>query len=275
MLLEQDIKMVWTIHNRSWYENLGYIFTKYGNTFIIPIKDLHQGSTLKIKVQCDSCEEIYDYYYKDYLKKKCKDLCKNCKINIRKLKYNISDVRINNFICYDFCDGMGIYKITNTNNGKFYIGSSVDLYHRKSVHISKLNSNTHDNNYLQNSFNKYNGQGFIFNVIELIEDKNLLIEREQFWIDFYQSYNPDIGYNLCRFAGSTLNRVFTEEHKRKLSIAALGKKSNAAKLTIDQVKEIRQLIIDNIDLNSIAKKYSVSQLTIKNIKDKKTWNMVS
>lgn len=277
MILKQNVKTVWTTLNRKWYESKGYIFTKYKDNLLVSVEDLCQGSRLAVKLQCDSCGEIYDCPYQDYIRRKGKDICKQCRLNNRIIKYGMPDnglLNLTKFICYDFKDGMGIYKITNTNNNKIYIGSSVDLLHRKATHISKLNSNSHDNIYLQRSFNKYNGDGFIFDVVEFIEDVNLLIEREQYWIDLFQSYNPELGYNLCRIAGSTLGRKLTEEHKRKLSIAKKGKPLTT-RLTSEQVQEIKYLINNDVDLSIIANKYNVKKMTIKNIKYRRTWNAVS
>ena len=49
----------------------------------------------------------------------------------------------------------GIYCIENGINHKKYIGQSKNILYRWKKHISALNSNTHDNSYLQSSWNKY------------------------------------------------------------------------------------------------------------------------
>ena len=59
----------------------------------------------------------------------------------------------------------GIYKITNTVNGKIYIGSAVDLSRRKRDHFWSLRKGTHCNAYLQKSFNKYGENNFSFEVL--------------------------------------------------------------------------------------------------------------
>ena len=107
----------------------------------------------------------------------------------------------------------GIYKITNVANGKFYIGSAVNIKNRFSTHISELNSGTHDNRHLQRAWRKYGKDNFKFEIIENVEDKQLLLEREQFYID---NFNPD--YNICRTAGNTSGRKATDETKLKISI---------------------------------------------------------
>ena len=76
----------------------------------------------------------------------------------------------------------GIYKITNITNGKFYIGSSVNIYNRKHTHITHLNKNIHHNQHLQNSYNKYGKDEFLFEVVEYC-NKEKLFKREQYFIN--------------------------------------------------------------------------------------------
>ncbi len=107
----------------------------------------------------------------------------------------------------------GIYIIKNLINRKVYVGSSINIYHRKYTHFSCLKRNKHLNNYLQNAFNKYGKDNFEFYVLEFIEE-NKLIAREQYWIDYYDATNRKIGYNIAPLAsGSKLS----EETKKKIS----------------------------------------------------------
>ena len=111
----------------------------------------------------------------------------------------------------------GIYKITNTVTGKFYIGSAVNIRKRINEHRSELRANTHVNRHLQNAWNKHGADCFEFTALEYCK-KERLIEREQFYID---SENPS--YNICQTAGSTLGIKLTEQTKRKLSEARKGR----------------------------------------------------
>lgn len=95
----------------------------------------------------------------------------------------------------------GIYCIYNTVTHKFYIGSSGDLISRRSAHFVGLYENSHPNQYLQHSWNKYGPQAFVFVVLELITGENFLIEREQFNLDFYRVYERDIGITYLKKPG--------------------------------------------------------------------------
>lgn len=119
----------------------------------------------------------------------------------------------------------GIYQIRNLVNGKLYIGSAENLQRRKCTHLNELRNSKHHSNRLQNAFNKYGEENFIFEVIEFCEDKNKLIEHEQYWIDRFETYNKEKGYNICDKAGKPKNLKgykFSEEHNKKISEAKTG-----------------------------------------------------
>ena len=87
----------------------------------------------------------------------------------------------------------GIYKITNIKNNKIYIGQSSDIFWRWTHHKSDLNNNRHHNRHLQNAWNKYGKDNFVFSIIEQCPEDNL-DEKESYWINYFDSYNN--GYNL-------------------------------------------------------------------------------
>lgn len=92
----------------------------------------------------------------------------------------------------------GIYKITNTANGKFYIGSTKDIDERLGIHKQHLRGNYHINPKLQNAWNKYGEDKFIFELFEeTLPEQQVLFDREQHYLDTLKSYKRDIGYNIC------------------------------------------------------------------------------
>lgn len=156
----------------------------------------------------------------------------------------------------------GIYKIENTINGKFYIGSAVDLKEREYEHFRRLFKNNHCNILLQNSFNKYKKESFIFEILEFCDKKDLIL-KEQYYID---SLNPI--FNICKIAGNRLGVKHKEESKEKLRGTLKLKKDTegSRKLTLLQIEEIKNLILNNFKLIDIANKYEVSKSTISKLK---------
>ena len=123
-----------------------------------------------------------------------------------------------------------IYKISNLINGKIYIGSAADFNKRKSNHLRQLNTNSHHSKYLQNSWNKNGPEIFSFSILEVVDDINNLLEREQHYLDsllFAKEKNckfNNLGYNICRKAGSFTGVKHSEKTKKILSLKNIGKK---------------------------------------------------
>ena len=115
----------------------------------------------------------------------------------------------------------GIYRITCTITGKFYIGSAVNLRMRRKTHFGELQRNEHGNQHLQNAWNKHGGENFIFEIMELVLIP-FLIESEQHWLDRLQPFG-DHGFNIARYAGSTLGRECSQDTREKIRAANTGK----------------------------------------------------
>ena len=117
----------------------------------------------------------------------------------------------------------GVYKITAKHNNLVYIGSAGKINKYKKWtgfklrwlhHLSSLLLNKHHNKRLQNIVNKYGIEDLQFSIIEITKLKNAII-REQYWIDYYDSFNN--GLNLRPAAESNLGRKTSTEAKLKQS----------------------------------------------------------
>lgn len=75
-----------------------------------------------------------------------------------------------------------IYKIINEKNGKFYIGSTVNLDKRKKRHFNDLKNGKHHCLFLQRAFKKYGENAFKFVVkeINIIDEKSLRLLEERY-----------------------------------------------------------------------------------------------
>lgn len=118
---------------------------------------------------------------------------------------------------------IGIYKITNTANGKVYIGQSTQLFRRLDSHQVDLKNNHHHNQHLQNSYNKY-GDVFEIEIIKYCNDESELDDLERYYIEYYDAMNPTKGYN--KESGGHLNKHLSEETKKKISDSQKGEKNH-------------------------------------------------
>lgn len=138
----------------------------------------------------------------------------------------------------------GIYKITNTINGKSYIGSSINLESRKYKHFWLLKRNSHDNEYLQKSFNKYGDSNFLFEILEYCDYENL-IGLENYYINKFKSNDLTLGYNLATVNDFRRNN-YNEEVKIKLSKHNLRKNGNISLFELIEINSGKVSIFDNL-----------------------------
>ncbi len=139
----------------------------------------------------------------------------------------------------------GIYLITNLINNKKYVGQSTHIYKRWGVH---KNPNNWTDNALYRAFRKYGIDKFKFEILEECP-KELLNDREIYWISYYNSFED--GYNLT--AGGDNGAHFI-------------------KLSTDLVSNIiYDLINTSLTGNELALKYGVNKDMISHINNGKCW----
>lgn len=153
----------------------------------------------------------------------------------------------------------GIYCIRNIENNKIYIGASSNLKVRRSKHFSELKKNKHSNSRLQNAFNKYGLDSFIFEVIEYCDKKDLA-KLENFYVFTRNSRNPKIGYNIAEtndntiFTGRNSGWKHSEESKLKIKFRSSQ---------IDNKLRIREIQKLAVEANSGVKRTYQQRLNIK------------
>ena len=115
----------------------------------------------------------------------------------------------------------GIYQIRNKVNGKLYIGSTSNFVRREKEHFNHgrcLKKCNHVNPYLQNAFNKYGEDSFVYEIIFFCSLENRLY-YEQKYLDYYGVDNLyNINGEACR-PPSHKGIKKSEETKRKMSNA--------------------------------------------------------
>jgi len=125
----------------------------------------------------------------------------------------------------------GVYLITNLINGKKYVGSSAIMLRRLKEYLNPLYLERNlekGNSKLLRALLKYGYSNFEFKVLEVFEHpysraelRMLLLAREQYFLD---KIKPE--YNINLKAGSNLGRSYSEEVRKKMSLAKLGKVGN-------------------------------------------------
>jgi len=90
-----------------------------------------------------------------------------------------------------------IYKITNTINGKIYIGKTVRTAdERFREHRTDSSGRFKDDTHLYRSMNKYGKNNFIVEVLYECDGDDKLNILEKFFIRKLNSRDRDIGYNM-------------------------------------------------------------------------------
>ena len=115
----------------------------------------------------------------------------------------------------------GIYKL-NYPNGKIYIGKSNNIKRRMYEHNNINRLKNHKNLPCDLAIQKY-GKFNEIEILEIVDNPDLLSQREQYWIAYYHSNDRNIGYNLT--AGGE---------------GLIGQSSPSAKLSDQEVLDIRK-----------------------------------
>jgi len=177
----------------------------------------------------------------------------------------------------------GVYLIKNIIDDKVYVGSSKKLIERLSLHKHQLRNNKHHSIHLQRAWNIYGEKSFIFGVLEVVDEENLLI-FEQHYIDYFKSFNDKFGYNINPNAANNLgckhtkgiedkrkrmlgkgNNFYNKKHSNK-SRYFIGLNNHQRKLCDDDVINIRYLFeTKKIKQSILAKKYNVHPSHISDI----------
>jgi group I intron endonuclease len=202
-----------------------------------------------------------------------------------------------------------IYLITCVNTEKVYVGSTLRTKRRKHMHFHLLRHGRHHAPHLQNSFNKHGESAFSFDVVEVVEDNNFLLAREQFWMWRFEGrlYNASLcahsrlGMRASSESIAKLSSVMagnklrlgvpnSEEARRKIGLGNLraiaegrktpwgasvtpmnGERNPKSKLTVKDVLFIRS---SQLSKKELAIRFGVSRQNVSLIQNRKSWAWV-
>lgn len=117
----------------------------------------------------------------------------------------------------------GIYKIVNKIDGKYYVGSSKNILDKTTGrfcrHKKELKAGKHHSIFLQRAWDKYGSENFDFIIIETVDDKSILLLKEQSYLDLAEKDRNNC-YNM-RFNASGGN--LRKESIEKMSLTLKSK----------------------------------------------------
>jgi group I intron endonuclease len=186
---------------------------------------------------------------------------------------------------------MIIYLTINLLNGKFYVGQ---LFNRKGK-----NSYLGSGKYILRAIRKYGKENFTRVTLCYCNSQEELNQMEIYWISYFDSTNPSVGYNLAKggesnsgwkmplhlinkqkqrrtsqetkekIRKSMLGRILTEEHKNNISKSLIGSKQT--KEAIDNARLGRQKPIIEYDLQmNIIKEWPSALIASKELEIPRT-----
>lgn len=118
----------------------------------------------------------------------------------------------------------GVYLIRNTDSGKCYIGSAVNLRVRWNSHQNALKRQAHDNRHLQNAWNMYGSQAFVFAPLLYCHESDRVWFEQRALDSFTVTRGRSGLYNLSPTASCVRGVQRTEETRQKLSEAGKGRR---------------------------------------------------
>ena len=156
----------------------------------------------------------------------------------------------------------GVYKITNTVTGDFYIGSSKNVKQRWKNHKCPSTLKNYPNNPLYLDMKKYGTDKFEFQILEEVEPEHLKEAEQQFIEMLHPTYNDRNakGINIERYKEKY--KEYQKSEKRK----KYNKKYNKKYQKSDKYKEYKnkyqnQLCLYNgeiIKLNTLRMRFKKS-----------------
>lgn len=143
---------------------------------------------------------------------------------------------------------MWIYKITNIQNNKVYIGQSIrPINQRFQRHINDALNNILDTHFAR-AIRKYGKENFIIKEIDTANTQEELNAKEQYWIKYYNSvidgYNETDAISKC--GGNTYQSKTEKEMeiiKNKIRQTKIGNKNPMAR----KIKRIN-ILTNEIDI---------------------------
>lgn len=167
-----------------------------------------------------------------------------------------------------FMKKSGIYQIRNTLNNKVYIGGTLDLVERKGQHFRQLKENRHHSISLQNAYNKYGREAFVFEIIEkCYGDWKIIQERENYYlnklgeaVNYINGVSKNfikLTYNIKPFAQKGFFGKHSRETILKMRMNHPFRKEDILVYNLDGI-----CIDEGLSIGEISLKYDINKSSI-------------
>jgi group I intron endonuclease len=134
----------------------------------------------------------------------------------------------------------GIYKITCLNNGKVYIGKSINIDQRIKAHKYSGRKRQQRGRF-PNAIKKYGWESFNVEILHTVEnfdalrDNETLLFMESEYIRQFNTTDPSFGYNMCEYSNDFAGKKHTTESRLNMSKGRIGlKPSEETKLKMSK-----------------------------------------
>lgn len=129
-------------------------------------------------------------------------------------------------------------------SGRVYIGSTnLTIEDRWANHRLRLASGTH-NKYFQDAWDQSSEDDWEWNILETVP-LHCQFTSEQYWLDAYESYKPENGFNISAIAGSFVPLTEDEYNERHAE-------------SIQRLDSIITDLEQRMPYRAVAKKYGIS-----------------
>ena len=151
-----------------------------------------------------------------------------------------------------------VYKFTNLVNNKIYIGITDWVNKRIGDHVRySKNVNSKCRMYLHEAISKHGFNKFSFEIVEEVTTREELNQREIYWINYFNSTNNSLGYNLTKGGNTNYPSKETIQKKilssKKVKVAQYDLQGNFIN-KFESIKEAsRQLNISDSDIHRCHK----------------------
>jgi group I intron endonuclease len=150
-----------------------------------------------------------------------------------------------------------IYLLKNIINGKVYIGQTWVSYHER----MKNGAGYKGSQLMHNAIQKYGVSNFEYTTLKTVDNQNDADYWENYYINEYNSFNSEVGYNLLTGRGAlgkhsettkiklseiNMGHEVSEETKNKISQSLIGNVPwNKGKIDV-YAEEVRKKISDSL-----------------------------